>query len=151
MKTIFSSLMLLATLALFTAADKAKLYGEKFSTKNAISASDLSAIMGDKKELPVVLHGTISEVCQAEGCWMRLKNSDGLDPLFIKFNEHSFVIPKDLAGHKAYVNGIAKKQTLSVEEQRHYAEDAGKSQDELEKITEPKTEIKIIATGVIIE
>jgi hypothetical protein len=34
---------------------------------------------------------------------------------------------------------------------QHFAEDAGKSQEEITKITEPKVEMRLDATGVIIE
>jgi len=33
---------------------------------------------------------------------------------------------------------------------RHYAEDAGKSKEEIEKITEPETNLMFLADGVLI-
>ena len=38
----------------------------------------------------------------------------------------------------------------SVEELKHYAEDAKKSQDEIDAITEPKTEIRFMASGMVV-
>jgi hypothetical protein len=39
----------------------------------------------------------------------------------------------------------------SVEELRHYAEDAGKSQEEIEAITEPKKTYSFVADGVLLK
>ena len=132
-------------------AQSGTVYGKKFKTKNAYPATELSSRMGDKEKLEnVVVEGEISEVCQAEGCWMKLKNSAG-ENIFVKFKDHAFLIPKDLAGHKAYVSGTASRKTVSVEDQKHYAEDAGKTDDEIAKITAPKVELRVDATGVIID
>jgi hypothetical protein len=128
-----------------------KLYGKKFKANNPISTSELSSKMGDQLKLAdVVMAGEITEVCQAEGCWVRMKNEGGKD-IFVKFKEGTFVIPKDLAGHKATVYGTASKKTVSVAQQKHFAEDAGKSDEEIAKITEPKEELRVDATGIIVE
>ena len=81
---------------------------------------------------------------------MKLKNENGAD-VFVKFKDHEFVIPKDRAGRAAIVSGIAKKKTISVDDQKHYAEDAGASEAEIAKITQPKEELRIEATGVMIK
>jgi hypothetical protein len=39
---------------------------------------------------------------------------------------------------------------VSVKQQKHYAEDAGKSKEEIEKIKEPKKETQFIAKGVLV-
>ncbi len=127
-----------------------KLYGTAFDTKNPMDVSKLSSTMGEKSELQnVVLKGTIAQVCQAEGCWVKLKNAAGED-VFVKFKDHAFLVPKDLAGRTALVSGRAVKKTVQVDERRHLAEDAGASAEEIAKITEPKEELRVEATGVVI-
>jgi hypothetical protein len=42
-------------------------------------------------------------------------------------------------------------KTTSVAELQHYAEDAGKSKEEIAKITEPKLELTFVADGVIVK
>ena len=42
-------------------------------------------------------------------------------------------------------------EKLSVDLLRHYAEDAGKSKDEIEKITKPEVSLTFLADGVFIE
>jgi hypothetical protein len=49
------------------------------------------------------------------------------------------------------MRGTASINVTSVEELRHYAEDAKKSKEEIEKITEPKSELVFEADGVIIK
>ena len=38
----------------------------------------------------------------------------------------------------AFIQGVAKKEIITVAELKHYAEDAGKSAEEIAKITEPE-------------
>ncbi|HRO44013.1 MAG TPA: DUF4920 domain-containing protein [Flavipsychrobacter sp.] len=150
MTTFFAGVLIFAT-SLSAIAQKATPYGKKFKTNTAYSATELSSRMGDKDKLEnVVISGEIAQVCQAEGCWMKLKNETGAD-IFVKFKDHSFMIPKDLAGRKAYVNGTAIRKTVSVEDQKHYAEDEGLAPEEIAKITQPKVELRVDATGVVIE
>ena len=146
---IVSAFALMITIPSF--AQNGKAYGKKFKAQNAFPAAELNERMNDKDQLEhVVLSGEITQVCQAEGCWMKMKNAEG-DDIFVKFNDHAFVIPKDLAGHKAYVHGTAVRKIVSVEDQRHFAEDAGKTEEEIAQIKEPKVELRVNATGVIIE
>lgn len=126
-------------------------YGKAFKPTNGIVVSDLVNKLGKKNALEnITVMGPIAEVCQAEGCWMKLKNDSGED-LLVKFVNHSFVIPKDLAGHHAIVHGKAIKKTVTVKELKHLAEDGGKSADEIAQIKAPKVELRVEATGVIIE
>jgi uncharacterized protein (UPF0335 family) len=59
-------------------------------------------------------------------------------------------MPKDIVGKTVVLEGISKKEVTSVDELKHYAEDAKKSKEEIAKITEPKKEIKFEAKGVLV-
>jgi hypothetical protein len=132
-------------------AQKATAYGKKFSAKNAKTPKELVGDLAEKPQVEnVVLTGKISQVCQAEGCWMKVENPGGED-IFVKFKDHSFLIPKDLAGHKTIVYGTAMKKVVSVEERRHMAEDAGASAETIAAINEPKSEYRIEATGITVQ
>lgn len=131
-------------------ADAQKSYGKSFKAKNAQTAEALSKSLEAKANIPnVVVKGEIAQVCQAEGCWLKLKNTGGEDML-VKFKDHAFLIPKDTKGN-AVVFGTAVRKTISVEERRHMAEDAGKTQEEIAAITAPRTEVRIEAEGLVIE
>lgn len=145
---LFVMLGTLSTTGAF--AQQAKSFGKKFKTEAAFPAGELNQRIGDKAELKdVTVSGTITEVCQAAGCWVKLKNEAGED-VFVKFQDGKISVPKDMAGHKAIVHGTAVRKTVSVEQQRHFAEDAGKSADEIAQITEPKTSVRINSNGVVI-
>ena len=68
--------------------------------------------------------------------------------MMVKFKDYGFFMPKDISGREVVMNGKAYYQTTSVDELRHYAEDAGKSADEIAAITEPKRELRFLADGV---
>ena len=60
-------------------------------------------------------------------------------------------MPKDIAGREVIVNGKAFVNEVSVEELRHYAEDAGKSEEEIAQITEPEKTYSFLADGVLLK
>jgi hypothetical protein len=106
----------------------------------------LGAVKGGESN--VIIEGTIVEVCPKMGCWMRVK--DGDDELFVRFQDHEFFVPKNAAGHKIVMHGTSVTGVASVEELRHYAEDAGRSLEEIEAITEPQTRVTFYADSVYI-
>lgn len=107
----------------------------------------LGAIAGG--EADVIVRGAIVEVCSEKGCWMRLR--DGEDELFVRFQDYAFFVPRNAAGRDAVIHGMATAQLESVETLRHYAEDAGKSAEEIAAITEPEMRITFYADAVYIE
>lgn len=91
----------------------------------------------------------VTEVCQSKGCWMTLNLEEGKD-VMVKFKDYGFFMPKDIAGKKVIVNGKAFVEEVSVDEQIHYAEDAGQSEEEIAKIIEPKRTFSFEADGVLL-
>ncbi len=91
----------------------------------------------------------VDEVCQAKGCWMKLSMDNG-EQVMVKFKDYGFFMPKDIAGKEVIINGIAYVNEVPVDEQRHYAEDAGKSEEEIAKITAPKRTYSFEADGVLL-
>ena len=115
---------------------------EKFS--NVIDKFSLENI--DNKKLS----GEIINVCPKKGCWMNLKVDE--DTIFVKFKDYGFFVPKTGVESKlSFISGNIKKDTISVERLRHYAEDAGKSSDEIEKIVKPEFKLSFLADGVAIK
>ena len=115
---------------------------EKFA--NVIDKFSLENI--DNKKLS----GEIINVCPKKGCWMNLKVDE--DTIFVKFKDYGFFVPKTGVESKlAFISGNIKKDTISVERLRHYAEDAGKSSDEIEKIVKPEFKFSFLADGVAIK
>ena len=59
-------------------------------------------------------------------------------------------MPKNIADKEVIVNGKAFVSEVSIEEQRHYAEDAGKSDEEIAAITQIKKTLSLEADGVLL-
>ncbi len=99
----------------------------------------------------IILEGEITQTCAKKGCWMDVKVSEQ-DTLMVRFKDYGFFVPKEgVEGLRTVVKGNAKMDTISVEMLRHYAEDAGDSEEEILNIMEPKYVLEFIAEGVLIE
>lgn len=104
----------------------------------------------DKSDYNVKIEGEILSSCPMKGCWMKIRAEK--DTILVRFKDYGFFVPKEgIEGDKAIINGKMSIETLSVELLRHYAEDAGKSKDEIKKITKPEVSLTFLADGVFIE
>jgi hypothetical protein len=155
MKKLF--FLLLAAAALNTSiaqppagtADKGNVYGEKFEPTGAIDVNQIETVVKEgNAAVNVKVTGTVSEVCTKEGCWIRVKTNKG--NLFVKMKDHKFLVPLDLNGKQIVINGTGQMKVTSVKELKHFAEDAGKTQEEIDAIKEPKKEITLQAAGIIV-
>ena len=95
------------------------------------------------------MKGKIVEVCSKKGCWMKLDMGNDKQ-VMVKFKDYGFFMPLNAEGD-VVVNGKAFVTETSVEELRHYAEDAGKSAEEIAAITESKFEYQFLADGVLLK
>ncbi len=132
------------------AQDNVSYHGKKINDKKAIAATELPAKMGDKDKMPAKVEGTVEDVCKMKGCWMKVKTGDG-QTMRVTFKDYGFFVPKDIVGKTVVVQGVAETTTTSVADLRHYAEDAGKSKEEVAKITEPEKSLTFVADGVIVK
>lgn len=127
--------------------------GNEIVADDALSADRMaehykSYKVGDT--VPSKMVAKVDEVCQSKGCWMKLDLEDG-NQVMVKFKDYGFFMPKDIAGKEVIINGIAFIEEMSVEDQRHFAEDAGKSKEEIEAITTPKKTYSFEADGVLLK
>jgi len=123
-----------------------KIEAEKAMTKDEMIAKFSSLKPGDT--VPVKFKTGVNAVCANKGCWMRLDM--GEDEAMVKFKDYGFFMPKDIAGDDVIVEGLAFVEEMSVDEQRHYAEDAGKSPEEVLEITEAKRTLSVLSNGVLL-
>lgn len=136
------------------AADTSKYqyFGEKINEQNVLPLEDVLNKMQQESltELEAKVSGTVLEVCQVKGCWMTLETPDEGE-MRVTFKDYGFFMPKDIADKTVVIEGTAELVTTSVEDLKHYAEDAGQTQEEIDQITEPEKEITFEAFGVIIK
>ena len=122
--------------------------GEKFEYSETQNVSDVIDALAEQDSVPAVVKATVQEVCQAKGCWMNVADGGEGQPIFVQFKDYGFFMPKDLGGGEVVMKGYAYREMTSVEDLRHFAEDEGKSPEEIAAITEPEEELKFLASGV---
>ena len=133
----------------FCCSNNQDYYGEIITTENIVNYSEAKKLVADQGKISTKIQGTILETCAKKGCWIRLKADN--DTLFVRFKDYGFFVPTSgVEGKTAILQGEATYETLEVEQVRHYAEDAGKSKEEIELITEPEYIFSFTASGVII-
>lgn len=130
---------------------KGQTYGSKINADGAVNYTALLQNLQGKDSIEAKVVGTVEAVCQMKGCWMNIAaEKSGQPAMMVKFKDYGFFVPKDIAGRKVIMQGFAYREVTPVDELRHYAEDAGKSKEEIEKITQPKEELKFLASGVLL-
>ena len=91
----------------------------------------------------------ILEVCPNKGCWLKLELPDG-NQAMVKMKDYGFFVPLAAKGKTVVIEGQVSMKTTSVKELKHYAEDAKKSQAEIDAITQPKREVNLLAKGIVV-
>jgi uncharacterized protein DUF4920 len=127
-----------------------QIFGEAITADGAIAYGELAAKMEGTDSVAVKMKGTVQAVCQAKGCWMNINDATASDEMHVQFKDYGFFVPKDISGREVVMDGYAYRSTTSAEDLRHYAEDEGKSKEEIEAITEPVKELKFMASGVLL-
>ena len=125
-------------------------FGDTITADGAIPATELPAKLAGKDSIKVKVTGTIEEVCQKKGCWMDMKIAEN-QVMKVGFKDYAFFVPKDAAGKTVIIEGYAYTDTVSVAQLKHYAEDAGKTKEEIAKISAPEVSVSFEANGVIIK
>lgn len=132
-----------------TDAEKGVTYGAGTTADGAVSVNDMEAKMKDGKFTGKAT-GKVVSVCQEKGCWMKVEKANG-ETVMVKFKDYGFFMPKNIVGKEVVLDGEASVKETSVKQLKHYAEDAGKSKEEIAKIKEPKKELIFVAKGVLVQ
>ena len=64
--------------------------------------------------------------------------------------DYGFFLPVSAVGKTVVIDGEIKLKTTSVAELKHYAEDAKKSKEEIDAITQPQKEVRVMAKGIVV-
>lgn len=134
-----------------TEATSGTTFGAAVPEASAIPAAQLSEAVAGKDSVQATVAAEVVESCQAKGCWMDVKLADN-SSMKVTFRDYGFFVPvEDLKGRQVVLTGTAKREVVSVEDQRHFASDAGKTEAEIAAITAPKEELRFVADGVILK
>lgn len=126
-------------------------FGDKITSDKALTSAEMFEKFKTLKAgdtLNVKFASKIKEVCTKKGCWMKLPLGEETETM-VRFKDYGFFMPLDSKDSEVIVEGKAYVTETSVNDLRHYAEDAGKTAGEIAKITEPKREFAFEAHGVL--
>ncbi|PQB03828.1 DUF4920 domain-containing protein [Aureitalea marina] len=119
---------------------------QEVSDKAAMLEQYMSMKEGDT--IAMKFRSKVNTVCQMKGCWMRLDLGD--EEVHVTFKDYGFFVPKDIADQEVIVEGIAYVEMTDVDTLKHFAEDAGKPQAEIDAITEPQLTYAFLSSGVLL-
>lgn len=131
-------------------ADAKMEYGPvKIEESNVMSVASMMKDFSSKngQETEYTFQAPLNQVCAKAGCWVNVDKGNG-ETFMVRFKDH-FTIPTDTeVGTQAIMHGVAYQDTVSVADLRHFAEDAGESEENIMKITEPKITMGFEADGI---
>lgn len=156
MKKLFLLAIAATTLSLAQAqppkgpANAGDQYGARINSKGAMDIAKLPAALAKNDSIArTKVIAKVLDVCPKKGCWMKVQVDDNTTA-FVKMKDYGFFVPLELIGKTVVLDTEAKLKTTSVDELKHYAEDAKKPQAEIDAITEPKQEIRLLANGILV-
>lgn len=127
-------------------------YGEKIHDEQAMTSKDLAKVYQNLKindSVQIKVKTTINGVCAKKGCWIEIPVGD--ETARVTFKDYGFFLPKNGQGKEVVLVGEAFKSKTSKEDLKHFAMDAGKSQEEIDAITEDEVTLSFQAVGALVE
>jgi hypothetical protein len=130
-------------------ANPGDFYGEKITADNALNIAQLPARLEVTDSINTKIRAKVLDVCPKKGCWAKIAVNDSTTA-FVQMKDYGFFLPTAIKGKTIVIDGVAKLQTTSVDDLKHYAEDAKKSKAEIDAITKPEKEINVLANGIMV-
>ncbi len=125
-------------------------YGANVKTKGAVALAELAhKLENGSPSTEAKIKAKVLEVCPNKGCWLKLELPDGQQAT-VKMKDYGFFVPLAVKGKTVVIDGTVALKTTPVSELKHFAEDAKKSKAEIDAIIEPKKEISILASGIVV-
>ena len=132
MKKIFFSLLIVAAINVH-AQDKEKVQAAKGVVYGIVSKDNVKPVTPDEIKNNLVnnqfegqVKAKVTEVCKAEGCWIKVQKADGTS-MMVRSKDHKFFMPENIVGKTVLIEGNATVKEVSEEMRKHYAEDGGKT------------------------
>jgi len=124
-------------------------FGQFFENKEVKKAEDMLKIYQDLSlgdTLQVQFQSQVQSVCIRKGCWMKLNLPEDMN-VHVTFKDYGFFVPEDSKDRKMIIKGRAFIEETDLETLKHYAEDAGKNEEDVAAINSPKLNYRFIAEG----
>lgn len=127
-------------------------FGDSITSEGVITNAEMLEKFNNLNEgdtAEVKFKSTIIDVCQKKGCWMNVALNEE-NTTFIKFKDYAFFVPMNADKKEVIVQGKAFVSIESIADLKHYAKDAGKSQEAIDSIVAPVKKYSFMADGVLI-
>lgn len=155
MNIIRSSVVALAVAALTASASMAqstKDFGKPLTLK---AKTPISSILKDPKAYEgkrVQVEGTIVEVCEERGCWIRIASDKEFEAIRFKVQDGVISFPMEAKGKLALAEGVVTITNLTREQAVEQAREMAKERGTLakfdpSKIKGPVTDVQITGEG----
>lgn len=129
-------------------------YGEpmKLTDKDNIDAGAALANLEKYDGKVVRLTGTVQSVCAKKGCWLKMTSNGSPLNVYVKFTcpIDGRLIPVEAVNKPVVVEGVLAVTTISEAEAQHIAEDAGKSEEEVNAIVGDQPQIEIQGPSALV-
>lgn len=119
-------------------------WGQEIKLKQSIELAKVVKNYEQYKNNEVLVKAKVGKVCAKKGCWMQLESSSD-QQVRVTFKDYAFFVPLSLIGQQVLVQGRIQSHQMTLEETKHYAQDAGLDPS---KVKKAEKEYRMIASGV---
>jgi len=148
MRLLAATLVVILAATTIYAQKKGTSYGATPTKPTSAAVSMTQAVANKMYDSTIVMTGRVVDVCKKKGCWMMI--TDRRQKARVTFKDYGFFVPTKLRGKLVQLEGVLTMLELSVDDARHYAEDAGKSKQQIRRIKGPQRELSFEATSVTV-
>lgn len=103
--------------AAFAGSEPAR-FGAPVTAKKSVKVARLVQAPAKFEGKTVRIEGTVAEVCQGRGCWVRIKDDRG-QTFMAKSLDDSVLLPKDCAGQYVVVQGVVTALKPAAHDHEH--------------------------------
>lgn len=127
---------------------KGTVYGDSVLDNNIQDLESMFALLQNANSTKIKLKATVNSV-NKDGCGILLK-CNGNDDVRVAFADNSFNVPTTIIGKEVIIDGEAKVEELSVQNQKQFALNEGKNQESIDEITTVKKIVALTAKGLVV-
>jgi hypothetical protein len=119
--------------------------GAAMGKSPSIRLADVLADPDRFEDKTVIFRGTVAEVCQTKGCWMKVLGDSSAVGVRVTFKDYGFFVPKDSKGMLVQAEGVFHVKMWSKDEADHLESDGAKLARNKDGTA---TELGFVAKGV---
>ena len=119
--------------------------GDTVSDAKPVAIAEVIKAPEKYTEKPVIVEGTIAEVCRKKGCWMELMPVGAETAVRVTFKDYGFFVPTDSQGMLVRVEGVFETKVWSKEDVDHLV---GEGATMKRNPDGTATELSFVANGV---